>query len=105
MRLILCERAQQRRTFPTFPNLCEQVEWLNHADPGSNRATFPPFRSKASSCVWRASTSVPLDGRNLKPPFQTFPNLSAQVKRLNQDAHCSKGATFPPFRSRPDLCV
>jgi hypothetical protein len=42
--------------------------------------------------------------RNLKPPFQTFPNLFAQVKRLNQAAHCSKGATFPPFRSKP-ACV
>ena len=90
--------SQQRRTFPTFPNLCEQVEWLNHADPGSKRATFPPFRSRASLCVWRAR-------RNLKPPFQTFPNLFAQVKGLNQADWRPKSATFPPFRSRADLCV
>jgi hypothetical protein len=70
-------RSQQRRTFPTFPNLCEQVEWPNQADPGSKDATFPPFRSETNLCVWRAS-------RNLKPPFQTFPNLSAQVKLLSQ---------------------
>jgi hypothetical protein len=76
--LILCAQNQQRRTFPTFPNLCEQVEWLNQADPGSKGATFPPFRSRPDSCVWRAS-------RNFKPPFQTFPNLFAQVKRLNRD--------------------
>ena len=98
MTLILCERVQQRRTFPTFPNLCEQVKWLNYADPGSNRATFPPFRSRLSSCVWRAS-------RNLKPPFQTFPNLFAQVKRHNQADTCRPQDTFPPFRSKLSLCV
>ena len=77
MTLILCAQNQQRRTFPTFSNLCEQVKWLNHADSGSKSATFPPFRARPDLCVWRAR-------RNFKPPFQTFPDLFAQVKWLNQ---------------------
>ena len=98
MRLILCERAQQRRTFPTFPNLCEQVKRLNQADSGAKAGTFPPFRPEPGLCVWRAS-------RNLKPPFQTFPNLFAQVERHNQADTCRPQDTFPPFRSKLNLCA